>query len=158
MVSFGKDFVKFFMVSSGKSFQIDEWKRPNNTGGGITMVMQDGTTFEKSGVGISVVHGKMTPPMQAQMRSRGHKLVPPGEGESLPFSVVGVSCVTHPTNPHCPTVHFNYRYFEVSTAEGIEAWFGGGTDLTPSYINEEDISHFHKTQKMACDRRYAYAC
>ena len=66
------------------------------------------------------------------------------------------TCVTHATNPHCPTVHFNYRYFEVSTAEGIEAWFGGGTDLTPSYINEEDISHFHKTQKMACDRRYAY--
>ena len=64
------------------------------------MVMQDGKVFEKSGVGISVVHGKMTPPMQAQMRSRGHKLVPPGEGESLPFSVVGVSCVTHPTNPH----------------------------------------------------------
>jgi coproporphyrinogen III oxidase len=22
-------------------------------------------------------------------------------------------------------------------------WFGGGTDLTPSYIIEEDVKHFH---------------
>merc|ERR1719383_291914 len=115
------------------------------------MVLQDGEVFEKSGVGISVVHGKMNPQMAAQMRSRGHKLRPPVEGEPMPFSVVGVSCVTHPINPHCPTVHFNYRYFEVQTADGIEAWFGGGTDLTPSFINEEDIRHFHRSQKNACD-------
>jgi len=138
-------------IETGKTFQIDEWKRPNNTGGGITMVLQDGEVFEKSGVGISVVHSQMKPQMAAQMRSRGHSLRPPVEGEPMPFSVVGVSCVTHPTNPHCPTVHFNYRYFEVQTADGIEAWFGGGTDLTPSYLNEEDIKHFHQTQKEACD-------
>jgi coproporphyrinogen III oxidase len=23
-------------------------------------------------------------------------------------------------------------------------WFGGGTDLTPSYIFEEDVAHFHQ--------------
>ena len=39
----------------------------------------------------------------------------------------------------------------MQTADGIEAWFGGGTDLTPSYLNEEDIKHFHQTQKEACD-------
>ena len=43
------------------------------------------------------------------------------------------------------------RYFEVQTADGVEAWFGGGTDLTPTYLNEEDIKHFHQTQKEACD-------
>merc|ERR1711935_1139483 len=137
-------------IEPDKKFQIDEWKRPNNTGGGITMVLQDGVHFEKSGVGISVVHSKMNAPMAAQMRSRGHKLKPVVEGEPMPFSVVGVSCVTHPVNPHCPTVHFNYRYFEVQTAEGIEAWFGGGTDLTPSYLNREDIVHFHASQQAAC--------
>ena len=98
----------------------------------------------------------MNPQMAAQMRSRGHKLRPPVEGEPMPFSVVGVSCVTHPINPHCPTVHFNYRYFEVQTADGIEAWFGGGTDLTPSFINEEDIRHFHRSQKNACDIRKSF--
>ena len=74
--------------------------------------------------------------MQQAMRSRGHKLKPPQDGDSLPFSVVGVSCVTHPISPNCPTVHFNYRYFEVQTA-----------DLTPSYIIESDIRHFHNAQK-----------
>lgn len=31
-------------------------------------------------------------------------------------------------------------------------WFGGGTDLTPTYLNEEDAVHFHKTLKEACDK------
>ncbi|PKU41637.1 oxygen-dependent coproporphyrinogen-iii mitochondrial [Limosa lapponica baueri] len=31
-------------------------------------------------------------------------------------------------------------------------WFGGGTDLTPTYLNEEDAIHFHKTLKEACDK------
>ena len=27
-------------------------------------------------------------------------------------------------------------------------WFGGGTDITPSYVNEEDMQHFHGTYKV----------
>ncbi len=27
-------------------------------------------------------------------------------------------------------------------------WFGGGTDITPSYLNEEDMRHFHGTYKV----------
>lgn len=30
-------------------------------------------------------------------------------------------------------------------------WFGGGTDLTPYYLVEEDVRHFHSTLKKACD-------
>jgi len=131
---------------------VDKWSRAEHGGGGITCVLQDGKVFEKSGIGISVVHSKLNPAMQQAMRSRGHKLKPPQDGDSLPFSVVGVSCVTHPISPYCPTVHFNYRYFEVQTADGPECWFGGGTDLTPSYIIESDIRHFHNAQKEACDR------
>ena len=40
-----------------------------------------------------------------------------------------------------PTLHFNYRYFEVLEAgEGGKPrwWFGGGCDLTPYYLDEED--------------------
>lgn len=33
-------------------------------------------------------------------------------------------------------------------------WFGGGTDLTPVYINKEDGRHFHKTLKDACDKHH----
>lgn len=34
-------------------------------------------------------------------------------------------------------------------------WFGGGTDLTPVYINEEDAYHFHNTLKEACDKHHS---
>ncbi len=30
--------------------------------------------------------------------------------------------------------------------------FGGGTDLTPYYLFEEDAKHFHQTYKNVCDR------
>jgi len=43
----------------------------------------------------------------------------------------------HPVNPMAPTVHMNYRYFEVQGKDGPVAWFGGGADLTPSYLFEE---------------------
>ena len=55
----------------------------------------------------------------------------------------------HPRNPHCPTMHFNYRYFETEEWNGIPGqwWFGGGTDITPSYVVPEDMKHFHGTYK-----------
>ena len=37
-----------------------------------------------------------------------------------------------------PTMHFNYRYFEVvPEMSGKQWWFGGGADLTPYYLNEK---------------------
>lgn len=46
-------------------------------------------------------------------------------------------------------MHFNFRYFET---EGGLWWFGGGADITPSYIDEEDIKHFHGQFKEVCDK------
>lgn len=66
---------------------------------------------------------------------------------------MGVSSVIHPKNPHAPTIHFNYRYFEIEEADGNKQWwFGGGCDLTPTYLNQEDAVHFHRTLKEACDQ------
>ena len=31
-------------------------------------------------------------------------------------------------------------------------WFGGGCDLTPYYLDEEDATHFHETLKKTCDQ------
>ena len=132
----------------GSKFRVDRWERAEG-GGGISCVLQDGGVFEKAGVNISVVHGNLPPAAAKQMRSRG-KDIP--EKEQLPFFAVGISCVIHPVNPFVPTVHFNFRYFEVETGSGDKQWwFGGGTDLTPSYLNREDAVHFHKTLKDACD-------
>lgn len=70
-------------------------------------------------------------------------------GERVPFFACGLSSVMHPKNPFCPTMHFNYRYFET---DGGIWWFGGGTDITPSYLDTEDMKHFHGTYKKACDK------
>ena len=76
--------------------------------------------------------------------------------QAQPFFATGLSLVVHPHNPHVPTVHFNYRYFEVAQPGGRNMWwFGGGSDLTPSYFDEEDATHFHGTLKEACDRNDA---
>ena len=129
-------------------FRVDRWERVEG-GGGVSCVVQDGKTFEKAGVNVSVVHGNLPPSAVSQMRSRGKDL--PSE-KSLPFYALGISCVIHPVNPFVPTLHFNYRYFEVDNGSGDSIWwFGGGTDLTPYYLNESDVVHFHKTLKEACD-------
>ncbi|KAI0072212.1 Coproporphyrinogen oxidase [Panus rudis PR-1116 ss-1] len=118
------------------------------------------TILEKAGVNISVVHGSLPPAAQKQMRA-DHSNIPydPNTERSLPFFAAGLSLVIHPRNPHAPTVHANWRYFEITEPvekEGevgkvVAWWFGGGSDLTPSYLYEEDAIHFHKTLKDACD-------
>jgi coproporphyrinogen III oxidase len=70
-------------------------------------------------------------------------------GEKVPFFACGLSSVMHPKNPFCPTMHFNYRYFET---DGGVWWFGGGTDITPSYLNKDDMKHFHGSYKATCDK------
>ena len=132
-----------------QNFRVDRWTREEG-GGGISCVLQDGKVFEKAGVNISVVHGKLPPPAVKQMKGRGKDLP---DNQVLPFYAIGVSCVIHPVNPFVPTVHFNYRYFEVEVGEDRRLWwFGGGTDLTPYYLDEEDATHFHRTLKDACDK------
>ncbi|KAK5997362.1 Oxygen-dependent coproporphyrinogen-III oxidase [Cladobotryum mycophilum] len=134
----------------GKKFRKDEWTRPNG-GGGITCVLQEGNIFEKAGVGVSVVYGSLPKPAIAKMRVN-HKNLDPNV-ESLDFFAAGLSMVLHPHNPMAPTVHLNYRYFETANPDGTSQawWFGGGSDLTPSYLFDEDAIHFHKTLKEACD-------
>ena len=125
----------------------DIWERPEG-GGGRSRVFSGGTVFEKAGVNVSVVHGTLEPEA-AQSMGGGQTL----EGSDLDFFATGLSLVLHPHNPMAPTVHANYRYFERGTGERDGSWwFGGGADLTPSYLFEEDVRHFHSTLKDACDR------
>ncbi|MBP6001212.1 MAG: oxygen-dependent coproporphyrinogen oxidase, partial [Flavobacterium sp.] len=123
-------------------FREDLWDRPEG-GGGRTRVIENGQVFEKGGVNISAVHGKLPESMQ--------KLFNVGEAD---FFACGLSLVIHPKNPMVPTVHANWRYFEMYDEKGkvINSWFGGGQDLTPYYLFEEDAIHFHQTCKTACDK------
>ena len=131
----------------GVDFRQDEWTREEG-GGGRSRVFSGGNVFEKAGVNVSVVHGTLSL-QAAKSMGGGHEL----EGADLDFFATGISLVLHPKNPMAPTVHANYRYFE--RGEGVKPgswWFGGGADLTPSYLFEEDAVHFHKTHKDVCDR------
>lgn len=134
-------------TDKGAKFKVDKWQREEG-GGGVTCVLQDGEIFEKAGVNISVVTGNLPPGAVAMMNSRGKKL----SSGALPFFAAGVSAVIHPRNPMVPTIHFNYRYFEVQDGQDSRWWFGGGTDLTPYYLNKSDAVHFHRTLKTACDK------
>ncbi|KAI5928089.1 coproporphyrinogen III oxidase [Camillea tinctor] len=135
----------------GKKFRADEWTRPNG-GGGLSCVLQEGNVFEKAGVNISVVYGTLPKAAMEKMRAN-HKTLD-ADVEQLDFYALGLSMVLHPSNPMAPTVHLNYRYFETMRPDGTSQawWFGGGSDLTPSYLFDEDAVHFHKTLKEACDK------
>ena len=116
-------------------FTEDKWERAEG-GGGKTRVIANGNVFEKGGVNTSVVYGKVSDAMRNQLRINGDN-----------WFACGLSIVIHPINPFVPTVHANWRYFELYDASGkvVDRWFGGGADLTPYYLFEEDARHFHQT-------------
>lgn len=123
-------------------FKEDIWKRTEG-GGGRTRVIENGTVFEKGGVNISAVHGELPKSMQQHF----------GVSEAN-FFACGLSLVIHPKNPMVPTVHANWRYFEMYNKDGeiVDQWFGGGQDLTPYYLFDKDAMHFHRICKTACDQ------
>ncbi len=128
-------------AATGQPFRDDDWQRPGG-GGGHSRVTQDGKVFEKAGVNVSIVHGELS--LEAARAMGGGKHA---RDDELSFFAAGISLVLHPHNPFAPTVHANYRYFE----RGSAWWFGGGADLTPSYLFAEDARHFHAVHKAACD-------
>jgi coproporphyrinogen III oxidase len=123
-------------------FVHDDWTHRSG-GGGQARVMQDGGVFEKGGVNFSAVTGVMPQKLAARMGLEG----------APTFFATGVSVVLHPRNPFVPTTHCNFRYFECHDANGqaVDAWFGGGADLTPYYPYLEDAEHFHRALRSACD-------
>ncbi len=125
-------------------FKEDQWIRKEG-GGGRTRVISNGNVFEKGGVNISKVYGPLPEAMQRYFGV-----------EEADFFACGLSLVLHPVNPMVPTVHANWRYFEMydKSGEKVKSWFGGGQDLTPYYLFDEDAKHFHQTCKNACDSHH----
>jgi coproporphyrinogen III oxidase len=125
-------------AEDGKAkFVEDTWERPGG-GGGHTRVIQHGNVFEKGGVNFSAVHGELSDKIISALGLQDNK-----------FFATGVSIVIHPINPFVPIIHMNVRYFELGDGT---YWFGGGIDLTPHYIQEEDAKYFHAALKSTCDR------
>lgn len=118
-------------------FQEELWEREGG-GGGRTRIIQHGDILEKGGVNFSAVHGELPAPIKKAFGV-----------EEDQFFATGVSIVIHPNNPWVPIIHMNIRYFELN--ENIR-WFGGGIDLTPHYVIEEDARDFHLALKSVCDQ------
>ncbi len=125
----------------GAVFREDRWSRKEG-GGGKTRIISNGNLLEKGGVNTSVVYGPVTDVMRSALHIEG-----------ATWFASGLSLVLHPVNPFVPTIHANWRYFEIYDRDGqiSDCWFGGGTDLTPYYLFEEDARHFHQTLKNAID-------
>jgi coproporphyrinogen III oxidase len=117
-------------------FSVDAWERPGG-GGGIARVLQGGAVLEKAGVSFSEVGGEVPAALTSRL---------PGDGPE--FLATGLSVVVHPLSPMVPTAHANVRFL----ARGGAAWFGGGADLTPHYLFEEDCAHFHRVLRDLCER------
>lgn len=130
-------------------FVSDVWQRPGG-GGGISRVMTNGYIIEKGGVNFSAVWGE---PPEATLKMLN---LPKVENDTPQFFATGVSIVLHPHNPMIPIIHMNVRYFEIdpSTSDKEIWWFGGGIDLTPHYVNEEDTKYFHAELKKVCDSHH----
>ena len=122
-------------------FSSDTWERPEG-GGGDSRLIQHGNVFEKGGVNFSHVFGKLPDILKSETRSANY------------FDATGVSIVIHPRNPFIPIIHMNVRYFQMTDKVGgtlVDSWFGGGIDLTPAYVFDEDAVQFHRAMRSACD-------
>ncbi len=149
LLSLQEDICAQLAAEDGKDFIRDAWKREQPegemqlTGGGISCVLEEGNVIEKGGVNFSHVKDAKLPPSATAHR-------PELAGRS--FQAMGVSLVIHPRNPYAPTSHANVRLF-VAEKEGEAPvwWFGGGFDLTPFYLFEEDARFWHEIAKSACE-------
>ncbi|MFD2520780.1 oxygen-dependent coproporphyrinogen oxidase [Emticicia soli] len=124
--------------TDGKAkFHEDLWQH-HSGGGGRTRVITDGNIIAKGGVNFSAVSGEVSEALQKQLKLT----------EKTDYFATGVSIVQHPISPMVPIIHMNVRYFEMANGT---CWFGGGIDLTPHYVVEEDARWFHAQLKAACD-------
>jgi coproporphyrinogen III oxidase len=123
-------------------FGLDHWTRPEGSEG-LTRALSAGSVFEGGGVNFSHVFGEHLPPAATQKHP---------ELAGCTFQAMGVSLVLHPWNPYVPTVHLNVRFFIAQKADAEPIWwFGGGFDLTPYYVFEEDCVHWHQVAAAACE-------
>ncbi len=134
-----------------------QWIQGENSNGIIYIdkALRNGNVFEKVGINYVSMQGELPPGMTFQ---GSDAVIADSENgtadkKGTPFFATSTSVVINALNPMVPTAHVNYRYFQLG--DGTQPgswWFGGGGDLTPIYLFEEDAIHFHQVHKEACDQ------
>jgi coproporphyrinogen III oxidase len=154
---------------SGETFTNDTWgcfadehgESSSNTSrsGGITRVMQGGDVIEKGACSFTLLQqGVLTSERAQAIRSRRQQQQQQGAmniqaGDT--YSAAALSIVLHSKSPLVPTFRSDVRIFNVETTnnKGLGmAWFGGGADLTPYFLFEEDITNFHQMYRNVCNQ------
>ena len=126
-------------AGSDAAFEFVAWDRTDHggeSGGGGVRGQMKGKVFEKVGVNVSTVGGTFSPEFAASI---------PGAEEDPSFFATGISLVAHMANPHVPAVHMNPRFLTTT-----KRWFGGGADLNPAILNDQDTADFHAALRAAC--------
>ncbi|KAL7462296.1 hypothetical protein ACHAXS_002679 [Conticribra weissflogii] len=163
---------------SGCQFSCDGWGAFANTSdgdaevdktksGGVTRVIQGGNVVEKGACSLTVIrNGVLTADRAATIRGRqeeqGTGAVVVREGDS--YSAAALSVVLHTRNPYVPkrqqlfqTFRSDVRIFLVKSSNDDSkstAWFGGGSDLTPYYLIDQDIIDFHTHLQTMCNAHF----
>jgi coproporphyrinogen III oxidase len=135
-----KEFEDIEYVKSKKKtlFKKINWKAGGSSkGGGVFSIIKNGAVFEKVGVNISTVSGKLSSEFKKKI---------PGTLRNPNFWASGISIVAHMKNPKVPAFHFNTRFI-VTT----KSWFGGGMDMTPCIKDINQKKYFHSKIKNMCD-------
>ena len=126
----------YLEAADGKGkFSETRWEK--EVGNGLTRVMQKGKIIEKGAINFSFVRGNYNEKMEQIL----------GEKAKM-YAATGISSILHPINPNVPIIHMNVRYFALDN--GI-SWFGGGIDLTPHIIDEQEAGWFHGSLKDICE-------
>jgi len=139
---------------------------PKVGAGGITRVIQGGNIIEKGACSLTVIqNGVLSPERARAIRARQPKEEDDDDdddedefliGSGDFYSAAALSIVFHSRSPMVPTFRSDVRIFlvqDVSSKERtrpVMAWFGGGADLTPYYLFDDDIKFFHNVYKDVC--------
>ena len=129
------EFCQAFEDLDGGSFKRKNWNH-KGSGGGEMSIMK-GDVFEKVGVNISTVSGQFSEEYRSKIK---------GTESSPNYWASGISLVAHMKSPKIPAFHFNTRFLVTG-----ESWFGGGADMTPTFVNKKDTKLFHSKMEEACN-------
>lgn len=110
------------------------------------LVVSDGQFIEKVACNFTHSHGDSLP--EAATARNPHLA-------GKPFSASSLSVIVHPRRPHIPSAHMNVRFFLVQD-EQLHWHFGGGMDMTPYVLYEEDAKTWHTSAKQACSSNSQY--
>lgn len=169
-----KDFSEFCLSSQqsliaafesedgGATFRQEPWEKYSESsstgkelvGHGVTAVIERGNVIEKGATSTTFLSGSLSNERAAAISSRKAY-----SGEVLAgstYNAAALSLVLHSKSPLVPTFRADIRYFELPEA-GV-GWFGGGGDLTPYYLFDDDAQYFHSVYRDVCATHTSVGC